>query len=350
MFPRFWPFLQLMAQVGVAKGILRNFEFRNVLPDFLCEDGFTDLLSLHQILSSLHLPHDIKNCTMGIIEALGKEISNWCYCHCVFFIDADLDYWHRIQWYSHGTINRLETARAFIRDENISIGHRFNLACAYYLEADVRTLFQNMSLSYRKYFSVRKVEYRSRMFWLDALQTNTSFNWLEISLAVLTDNFSIHNSCNFFHKNCLGLLHAFPKLVNTKARIRSILSSLGSKELHAFDLYLCLSKMEDRHLDNLFDRLSTEQQISVCMSFLHWPLQGLFLDVLELIRRNLTEDFYLELFGIILYENFNTKWFDYDYVDLVKQIWSSLSDYIKSRIGQNRIFPCLKQVLNHDEQ
>ncbi|GFS68005.1 uncharacterized protein NPIL_193581 [Nephila pilipes] len=350
MIPRFWPSLQLLTQVRVSKRLSRNFEFRNVLPDFLSEDGFTDLLSLHQILSSLHLPYEITNRIMGIIEALGKEISNWCYCHCVFFIDADLDYWDRIQWYSHGNINCLETARAFIREENINIGQRFNLACAYYLEADVRTLFQNMSASYRKYFSMMKYQFKSRSFWLDALQTSTSLNWSEISLAVVFDDFSFHDFGSVFHRNCLGLLELFPKLVHPEARLRSILNSLGSGELHAFDLYLCLSKTEDPHLNNFFTRLSTEQLLNICLSFLHWPLQSLFLDILGHFGRNMSVEFYLGLFKILLYEKFNAEWFDYDYVYLVKQIWSSLSHYIKSEIERDAIFPILKQVLNLDRQ
>ncbi|GFT34286.1 uncharacterized protein NPIL_311341 [Nephila pilipes] len=315
MIIRKWLPLQRLAQVRIARGILCNSEFKNVFPDFLRGQALVDTQYKYRILSSLDLPNVLKKPTMGIIQALGIEIANWCLWHKVFLIDATLDYWNRIQWYSHGTINRLETARALIRDENISIGQRFNLACAYYLESDVRTLWKDMSLEYRHCFVTRKYEYKSRTFWND-----------------------------------LGLLQLLPNLENPETRFRSILISIGNEAFHPFDLYLCLSQLEDHQLDNLFDLLSTEQCVSVCRSFLHWPLQGLFLEIFERLRTNMSTLFYIKLFVFFLCEKCNTKWSDYDYEDLVKRIWSSLPHDTKSFTRRSGIFPFLKKVLDNEGQ
>ncbi|GFS67996.1 uncharacterized protein NPIL_193551 [Nephila pilipes] len=69
---RFWPSLKLIAQVRIARGILCNLEFDNIFPNFLRGDELIDLQYMHQILSSLYLPNNLENRTMGIIEALGK--------------------------------------------------------------------------------------------------------------------------------------------------------------------------------------------------------------------------------------------------------------------------------------
>ncbi|GFT08407.1 uncharacterized protein NPIL_694181 [Nephila pilipes] len=350
MTNRFWPSLKLIAQVRIARGILCNLEFDNIFPNFLRGDELIDLQYMHQILSSLYLSNKLENLSMGIIKALGKEIGTWCSCHRLFLVDANVDYWNRMQWYSHGTINRLETARAFIQDENVNIGQRFELACAYYLEADARTLFENMSSEYRNYFRTRKFEDKSRRFWVDALETSAPLDWLQISRSVVFRKFYKKDTQHFFHKNFIGLLQLFPKLENSHARLKSILNSIGRSELHPFDFYLCLSQMDDNELDNVFNYLSKEQRLSVCKSFLHWPLQSLFLKVLERLRTNMSAQWYFDLFVFILCEKLTSDWFDYDYVDLVKQIWSSVSYNVKRFIERREIFQYLEKVLDYDGQ
>ncbi|GFS68001.1 uncharacterized protein NPIL_193571 [Nephila pilipes] len=348
MIIRFWPSLQQIAQVRIARGILSNFEFTNVIPDSLFEDELIVLQYMHRILSSLDLPNVLKNRTMGIIEALSKEIKIWCAGHCVFLIDANLDYWDRIQWYSHGNINRLETARAFIQDENINIRERFNLACAYYLE-DVRTMWENMSTLYRKYFIARCISYRRSRLWLfPVVLQNSPLDWSRISDIIRLETVSIYDSRHFFFKSDLGLLQVFPKLENAEARFRSILYFIRVRKLHAFDLYLCFSKMEEWELDHMFNRLSTEERLIAFISFLRWPLQGLFFDILKRFGNFISGDLFLGLFKYILRKKFKTDWFDHYYVDLLKDMWTSISAEIQSQIQQDAIFPYLKEVLDND--
>ncbi|GFS67021.1 uncharacterized protein NPIL_678831 [Nephila pilipes] len=218
------------------------------------------------------------------------------------------------------------------------------------MEADVRTLFENMSPGYRYYFTIKKFEYRSRAFWIDALQTNAPLDRSQISQSIVFDNFSVHDPRHFFHKNFIGLLQLFPKLENPEARLISILNSIGRSELHPFDFYLCLSQMDDHELDNVFHYLSIRQRLSVSKSFLQWPLQGLFLAILERLRTNMSAQWYFNLFVFILCEKLDSEWFDYDYVDLVKQIWSSVSHDVKSFIERSEIFQYLEKVLDNDGQ
>ncbi|GFU10580.1 uncharacterized protein NPIL_219471, partial [Nephila pilipes] len=345
---RFWPSLQLIAHVRIAKGVLRILEFKNVLPDFLLHNASDNLQNMHQILSSLILPKVLENRTMGIIEALCKEIESWCYCHCLFLIGVNLDYWDRIQWYSHGNINRLETVRAFIQDENINSRERFNLACAYYLDVDVRNLWEKMSLGCKNYFIIQNTEYRRSIYWLFPVLSGIPLDWSQISETIEFDDFSVYDSRNFFYRNNCGLFQIFPKLKNAEARFRSILNCMLSNQLNPFDLYLCLFRMEDRELYELFNRLFFLQRLVIFRYFLSWPLQGFFLDILERFGSKTSKMFYLELFNFILRDKFKTEWFDHDYVDLVKEMWTSISPKIKSEIEKDTIFPYLKQVLDND--
>ncbi|GFS68799.1 uncharacterized protein NPIL_435691, partial [Nephila pilipes] len=259
---RFWPSLQLIAQVRIARGILSNLEFENNFPDFMRGVGLIDLQYMHQILSSLNLETVLKNGTMGIIEMLVKEIASWCSCHRSFLIEGNLDYWNTLQWYSHGTINRLETARALIKDKSIKIEHRFNLACAYYMEEDVRRLWKNMSSGYRHFFTLTKLNSDFRMFWINALQTNSPFDWNEISLSLTTMSIFKDTSSSYFYMDFLGVLQLLPKL-NRNSRVMNIVDSIGKRELHPFDFYLCLSQMDDHQLDLMFSHLLMDQRLCV---------------------------------------------------------------------------------------
>ncbi|GFT36067.1 uncharacterized protein NPIL_632411 [Nephila pilipes] len=159
---RFWPSLQLIAQIKIALGILSNLEFENNFADFMRGVGLIDLQYMHQLLSLLNLETVLKNRTMGIIEVLVKDIANWCSCHRPFLIEGNLDYWNILQWYSHGTINRLETARALIKDKNIKIEHRFDLACLLY--GKMCTVSVEKYVSGYRHFYINKTSTINRMF------------------------------------------------------------------------------------------------------------------------------------------------------------------------------------------
>ncbi|GFS51140.1 uncharacterized protein NPIL_467161 [Nephila pilipes] len=145
MNARFWPSLQLIARVKIALGILRTFEFTGIVSDFLLENVENKLQNIQQNLTLLSLPNVMKTRIICISGALVKEVKKWYDYHKKFLLGDDLHFWNRIHWYSHGTINRLETARTFTGDENIDIMRRFYLACAYYLEEDAQNLWESMN-------------------------------------------------------------------------------------------------------------------------------------------------------------------------------------------------------------
>ncbi|GFT31153.1 uncharacterized protein NPIL_302011 [Nephila pilipes] len=274
----------------------------------------------------------------------------WCDSHETFLFDSNLDYWNKIHWYSHGTINRLQTAQAFIQDENINIRQRFHLACTYYFEDDVRTLWENMTLGYRTFLMKNIYLSSSRMVWLNTIKRRAPLNWTQITHTVERDNFSAYDSRKFSFRNHLGLLHAFSKQESPVARFISLQAAIRSRELPPFDLYLCLIQMEDSEILNTFYHLSENEKYVLIRTFLYWPLQDLFQNVVEKFRNNISNIIYSELFRFILSEKFETRWTDHDYVDLVKAFWAPLSARAKSEIAGHTMFPCLLHILENDGQ
>ncbi|GFS89224.1 uncharacterized protein NPIL_612601 [Nephila pilipes] len=252
----------------------------------------------------------------------------------------EYDFWNRIHWYSHGTINRLETARAFIQDEYIDIRQRFHLAVTYYFEEDVRTLWGKIPTEYQTL--LQKCSYLNKTWnlWLNAINTGTPLDWTQITRIVEDDKFS--------STNALGLLRVFPKLVSSEARFQSLAVATRGEQSHPFDLYLCLIQMEDDELRNALHRFPEEEKYLFMKSFLHWPLQSVFQYVVEFFRNNISISIYSKLFRFILCEKFDTQGFDHDYFDLVKAFWAPISTEIKSELERYHMFQCLRQILKSD--
>ncbi|GFT69461.1 uncharacterized protein NPIL_618221 [Nephila pilipes] len=277
---------------------------------------------------------------LGIFSSLCNELEKWCVCHEKFFIGTDFDYVNTIHWYSHGTINRLETARAFIQDENIDIIQRFHLAVTYYFEEDVRTLWGKIPIEYQTFLQKCIYLNKTWMVWLNAINTGTPLDWTQITRIVEDDKFS--------STNALGLLRVFPKLVSPEARFQSLAVATRGEQSHPFDLYLCLIQMEDDELRYALHRFSEEEKYLLMESFLRWPLQSVFQYVVEFFRNFISISIYYKLFRFILCDKFDTQGFDHDYFDLLKAFWAPISIEIKSVLERYYMFQSLRQILKSD--
>ncbi|GFU09597.1 uncharacterized protein NPIL_590691 [Nephila pilipes] len=348
MNARFWPSLQLTAHVKIALGILQNIEFTEVLSDFRFENVVRKLQNVHENLSSLSLPGVMKKRTVCIVGALVKETKKWYNCHKIFFLGENLDFWNRIRWHSHGTINRYETARSLVQDENMDIKRRFYLASEYYLEENAQNLWRGMNEECRTDI-ISDCCTRIRSLWLEAVLSRNPLDWLQISDIIQNDHFPVENR-NFILDNPLGFLRVYRRMPTPSARYKSLLHAISSRKLHQYDLYVCLFEMEDHELETFFNRFSTNMRVIVLKTFLHWPFQKLFLIVLERFRSQLWNISYLDLFKFILLFRFETEWLDYDYVALVKEMWAHIPSNVQSELKPDAIFPYLNHILENDGQ
>ncbi|GFQ92208.1 uncharacterized protein TNCT_201 [Trichonephila clavata] len=108
--------------------------------------------------------------------------------------------------------------------------------------------------------------------------------------------------------------------------------------------------MQDNEVDNMFDRFPENHRYRVVEYFLNWPLQGIFLDFIERFQNRISNETYLDLFKFILYERIEKELLDHQYVPLVKQFWSSLSEETKSFLMQDRHYQCIAYILNSDDK
>ncbi|GFU09023.1 uncharacterized protein NPIL_462001 [Nephila pilipes] len=333
---RFWPPLKLLACARVGRGILYTFDWDTLARssgDYIqqIEDKIsTFLLSAVETFTQLQSESTnstdqnnqmslskIKKLLLGMTMILRSEIVNWFCCHR-FTLSWSRNFIVRntLSWYSYGIINRFETARGLIQNERLNIMLRFTFAYKYYFEEDVQRIWTNMSE--RDRHSVRIIgKYSiSIRYWLNALEHRSALDWTDISLNIKEEE--------FFVGNCFGIRYYFTKLLSRDIRYKCILSCLEHDCLHAFDLYCCLSELNADELNQMFTRLPQDILCKVFQSFLHWPFQIIFLEVINRFQTHITEDIYFALIRELI-DKVSEPWQDYAYEDILKYLWNVLS-------------------------
>ncbi|GFU37325.1 uncharacterized protein NPIL_373511, partial [Nephila pilipes] len=324
---RFWPSLQMIAYSRVARGILYTFGFETLNHNFQIKGSISDdyirrikeKVSECEIPGSdtnyLPLPTKIQEKLVSLVMTLETEVKSFFVCH----IDSDLYYSSRkvqntLSWYSTGILDRFETARSLIRNENIDIGIRFYFACKYYFEEDAQSLWTNMSEDDKILVRRCRLSSISIRHWLRALESRTELNWSEISLA----------SRFFFIRNFMGIRYFFPKLRNREIRYVCIDTGMLFGWIHQYDLYYCLVKINADELEYVFRRLSEERLYEIFKCFLLWPFQTIFLDVVNCFITHISADIFLALICVLL-DKVSKRWQDYEYVNILKGFWNELS-------------------------
>ncbi|GFX02496.1 uncharacterized protein TNCV_194741 [Trichonephila clavipes] len=355
MSVRFHPSLQQVAKVRIALKFLYEYKFKVVCANFLGDRGKKEHFYSECILRRVHLlslPDAVERNIASIVRALAMEVAEWYKIHKDLLPDADLDYWGTICWYSHGTIDYLATARAFLLDKHLNRRQRFVLSCQYYLEDDVHALWRQMTAFDLNCIAGSTGLTGNFRYWMEALHSNTKLNWMRISREASIVNYYCRTGFpkHFFSGNLLGLIHYFPKLRLAEARFRCLYRAILKESIRPFYLYLCLAEMSDHEVDAMFDRFPEGHRYQLFVSFLHWPLQSIFLNIIERFRHRISNPMYIDLFEFILFDKFERGLFDYEYVSLVKQLWAPLPESTKSYLRKSRFIPCIEHIMNLGDQ
>ncbi|GFY67016.1 uncharacterized protein TNIN_250751 [Trichonephila inaurata madagascariensis] len=264
------------------------------------------------------------------------EIKRWYDSHRCIVRDDNLDLQNKLNWFSFGIIDRLQTARNFIQDENMNIRERFHLACVYYFEDDVQMFWRNMSTADRFYARRRLPRTRSLELWLQSLHRNLPLNWEEIS---------VNERPHFFRSNALGMRRYFANLRGTEMRYRCIYFALETGNAHHFDLYSCLRLLHIGELNAMFNRLPKAKFYELFQIFLQWPFQIIFLDVVNDFHQHINEVVFRGLVIFILYDKLEMGWKDYPYVNLFQCFWNLLSAKFEKCVMNDKLHVLVKYVL-----
>lgn len=352
----FFPSLQIIAYSRIARGILYTFDLE-VLKNYFIYGDLVRTCYIQRIREKvcnivlptfkalyhsdapteskekkyLVLPNVIEKKMIGVVMALGLEITKWFEMHQFILDGNNLDLKNRLIWFSFGIIDRFNTARNYIRDENFSFIDRFILACRYYFEDDVQMLWASMTRENRFNLAGHYTRTRSMRLWLEIVNTNNSLDWEEISLNEKED---------FFVANTLGMRYYFTRLRGHEMRQLCIYNALLRRS-HTFDLYSCLSRINEDELNVILADLPKATLYEFFESFLDWPFQIIFLNVVNNFQHIIDGHIFSHLITVSLNSKIRTGWQDYPYEDLFVSIWNLMSDKYGSYVDDDEETICI---------
>ncbi|GFW20940.1 uncharacterized protein TNCV_1714471 [Trichonephila clavipes] len=338
MNTRYRPPLQHIALVRIALGILHTFNLQAIKNYFLTSKGDVSEEYSSKIISKITFLNDKEKekKISGIIRALVWELLTWKFSHDEIVYDTEIDF-SDICWYSHGVIDRFKTARILVRKESIEINRRFVLACKYYFKDHARTLWNNLSVFDKMVLGQDYGSVKSMWFWIDESQIDEITYFIQMyrehstKIEELTENY-------------LGLRCYFTKL-GPEDRYRCLSYGLLEGEIHHFDLYLCFAELTIDEAKDLFRRLSASRRLRVMELFLYWPLQFIFVEVLDQLWSLTSHYNFRNIVRFILEERIDKNWEDIDYAQLVENIWARCPVPYKKRLEKDKIYAKVELLL-----
>ncbi|GFR14959.1 uncharacterized protein TNCT_227181 [Trichonephila clavata] len=338
-----FPSLQLIAYARIAQGILYTIDLGRLKCTFLeGELGDTEFIQLiakkiseivlptycstfsrltaarrkPEDVLIVHLPNEVKQQLRVTVIALGLEIKQWFESHRFIVIGDNYDLRNKLSWFSFGVIDRLKTARNFIRDEDIEVGKRFHLACEYCFEDDVKMLWRNMSTHEGSDVERQLLRTRSTELWFDTLLLNIPRNW---------DKILLNERRNFFYGIYLGMRSVFALLRGPAMRYQCIYFALGSGVVHHYDLYSCICLLNSAELNYMLTRLPTSEFCELLTTFLQWPFQLMFIDIVNDLKRHINKDIFHDGATCILCYKLGMEFYDHVYIGIFKRFWNLFS-------------------------
>ncbi|GFW20938.1 uncharacterized protein TNCV_1714451 [Trichonephila clavipes] len=335
------PPLKHIALVRIALGILRTFDQKAIDTNFLTPNGdvsgnyYSEVISKIKIfLHGRSVPSCIEKEIFGIIRSLAQEVERWVYSHDEILYDSDIKF-SDICWYSYGVVDRFQTAQTLIGKESIDIKPRFALACKYYFEDHARILWNNSSIFDKMVLAENYGSVRSMWFWV-----------VESQADFITDAILLHHNATEtekFNENYLGLRCYFPRL-GPEARYRCLSYGVAEEEIHHFDLYLCFAELTINEVKDLLRRFSATARFKIMELFLSWPLQYIFVEVLDQLWSLISHYSFRNILRFILEERIDKDWEDVDYARLVQNIWARCPVSHKNSLKNDKIYENLEHL------
>ncbi|GFU35302.1 uncharacterized protein NPIL_288771 [Nephila pilipes] len=355
----FWPTLQFLAYARSARGILYTFDSETILHNYFTMEQIKEKVSAIRIPAfeskfkriasestssskqqiHLPLPTNIQIKLVHIVSELGLEIKIWFYSRMnrILKYRNNFDVRNVLSWRSIGIIDRFESARNLIRNEKSQMSPRLYVACKYYFEEDAQRLYRNMSSNDQQVIRRKWERSVSMRHWYRALVNNEALDWEQISRNITEDE--------FFLRNYNGVPYFFTRLRGREIRYMCIATCLEFKLLRSFDVYFCLHQFHADELNNVITRLTRNQMLQIFDSFLNWPLQSKFLDVVNRFKTRLDKEIFMFLIVGLLHK-LECGWKDYEYANILKIFWDEFPSYHSSFEKKQDVLDRVNYVLN----
>ncbi|GFR32908.1 uncharacterized protein TNCT_230981 [Trichonephila clavata] len=279
-----------------------------------------------QKISTLPLPNIIRKEVLALVRLTFIESDKWLEDHAqIMMYTTNLQ--NSFHWTQDNKIDRQKTARAIVAKNNIDISDRFLLACHYCFEDDVFSLWGKLNSQQQKFF--QKSKFEIVRIWADWIRDGEELDWEEI----------VRSSRN----NPLGLRTYISKLKKVE-RLHPLLLAVRRGCFDHHELQFCLSKLDQDQENKIFK----ECPLQILEVFLHWPVQGELLEVVELLRPYLSAEDFRDFFYLIISQKFMFDSVDFYYVSVIKKLWRKIPSLYREFIENDSLYNTLKLVLEYN--
>ncbi|GBO09900.1 hypothetical protein AVEN_114128-1 [Araneus ventricosus] len=280
------------------------------------------------------VPTCLQNTVVVLLRPLHVEFHWWMEDHpFVNLYTTDNSYKNAICWTSNGTINRIQTAKDFIRNKSLISYGRFLMACTYFLENEVLTLWNEME---EKTISLEDSSLAVR-FWVKWLEEGATTPWTQM----VEEHFK---DADIRPMDTCIRLSSFFHVLSRENRLK-YLKFFDCSISHNDDLRRCMYYFhkEERH------ELCTVDSEGVLRSFLKWPYYSEFLPTANILWPYLTPDSFYSVLRTLLFD-YIVKGFKYfDYFHLFKEFWQASPVPLRYN-KQRRLCELAKKVLSYDTE
>ncbi|GFY78026.1 uncharacterized protein TNIN_92081 [Trichonephila inaurata madagascariensis] len=336
----FVPSLEHLALVKVAISIHNSSEFLESKEKFRLSCDSFDMFPVkrvfREILLKLVIPDRLCEKLLGIIKPISNEIDTWKMELLSFGIHKQLD----ICLTSSGTIDRMETAKKFVRSEDQNVVERFALACHFWMTDDVLKMWNKASVDEKIHIEKELLHPKDSFCCClrsPRLRTEVQFQRLESThylkrwFGWLHDGGDPCTQRHFLKESLFLLSCANPTPNMLRAFPPQMLRVLIKHKYDTFygrAYFSCLDYNQKL-------RFFQQEPLAVLRDYLKWPLQFKFLEMAGQAWNYMTvKDFY-DLLYTISEEKMSPRSLeidhesDFDYEGLLHEFWEQSPHHLK---------------------
>ncbi|XP_055948302.1 uncharacterized protein LOC129981479 [Argiope bruennichi] len=253
-----------------------------------------------------------------------------------------------LRWKSEGTIDRTETSKQLIRNESIDKRVRFVLASIYFLEQDVLQLWQSMTEEERE--NIYRIDFNLAVrFWMKCLRENAASpwkQWIPEYLSIDQKELRFSNFKNRSRRVRMNLFYNELNGLNKKKFLHKLCPYLSC------DLRVCYYLTDETERGKIFNNsgylLDLKIKDLLCF-YLDWPLQTLFLDMVDQIWDHLTPECFEHCLCFIVYDKILKCMEDFEYQNLFKDLWNRIPDNYKEQFCRHTLI-CAYAMMRYDRK
>ncbi|GFY49189.1 uncharacterized protein TNIN_285181 [Trichonephila inaurata madagascariensis] len=305
VFPKSYLIRNRNLNGGFDPYLIRN----NTLPFARWEKLVKKMISLFSF-PQLLLPE-----LLDVVRSVSTEIDKWIKVHSRTLRNS-LNFARsaqcHFQWNSLGRIDRVRTAGTLIKIKRLDIEERYLLSLFY----DMPIEEEVPDLIVKKYSNVAERRYYVPPRW---------------NLSVVDFEYRYVTRTKWFFK------------LTPEEKVLYLKNALSDECLQYEDLRFYMSHLLDSGKKEVFKMHAFK---ILTQNFLDWPLQHKFLNVAEQLLPYFTESDFLEMLKIILNEKILLGRKDFNYINLLKGLWSISPSHLKEFIETNSIYEPLMFTIN----